>query len=445
MSTGIIVDIDRNNIGIDSMHQEVLDTINYSRDFADEMREELVDGIKNLNDVVQYYKPTIDVPSFTSPVLDGPGFPAKPTFGPLDIDNNWPTDIGPAPIMQDYGNLDFDYVTPTPPDEISGDFNWHPDQYTSDMWFALFSKVHTWIIDGGTGLTDTVHAAIISRDQEARRVATDRAYRNGIDAIGANGFNLPSGQIGAFQRDISTEIIAKDMDALNLTIIKDFDMATENTRFAITTGLELEKVLRSTYDLAQTRSLDAAKAAKEFVIAVYAENIKAYVAKWEGIRLALEALKTKVDAISAYNEGNIKVFLGKAEVFESQIKAIASKNASVLQTRNMEVTVYGTEVEAVAKQYSALVEEMKVNLEVTRLEVGTAIEESKLDLQAYSDKAKLSESVATAVSNIASQSVASALGAINTNLSNSYSGSENRGENWSHSDSLSESHNFADE
>ena len=46
------------------------------------------------------------------------------------------------------------------------------------------------------------------------------------------------------------------------------------------------------------------------------------------------------------------------------------------------------------------------------------------------------------MANIASQSVASALNAVNASASYGYSGSESVSESWGHSDSLGESHSY---
>jgi len=436
------VNIDGSNVSTSSMRNEIENTIAYTRTFADEMRVSLSTGIENLNAVVGTYNPEISEIDTTVPTIDGPTFPARPSFGELGLDDNWPADLPLAPIFMDYGDMDFSFVTPSAPDEIDGNFDWSATEYSSEMWQALFTKVHSDILNGGTGLSGSVHAIIIAREQYARKTNQDREYRRGLDAVGARGFNLPSGQIAAFQRDIASDIIGKDQDALNNITVKDFEMATENTRFAITTGAELEKVLRSTYDASETRGLEAKKATKEYLIQVYDANIKAYLAKWDGVKIRMESLKAKIEGIASYNDGNTKVYLGQAQVFEAQINAIVEKNRGLVDARKGEVDVYSAEVQAVATEYGALVEEIKVKMEGVRLEIISAIEEEKINLSAYQSKAQLTEKVAEAVSNISAQAVASALGAISASMSNDYSATESRREGWTHTENLSESHDY---
>lgn len=441
---GSFVDVSESNLHPtpSSMYQNINETIDYTRAYADEMRTSLSASIEELGNILENYNPDIADIDTTVPDVEKPVFPARPDFGDLGLDDNWPTDFPVDPTFMDYGDIDFEFVAPDPPAEIDGNFNWTGREYTSDMWFALFSKVHNDILNGGTGLSDEVHAAIVAREREARRVNQEREYRRALDAVGARGFNLPAGQIAAIQAETMREMMARDQDALNNLLIKDFDMATENTRFAITTGAELEKMLRTAFDAAEQRGFEAAKAAKDYLIAVYSENVKLYLAKWEGIKTMMEALKAKIDGIARYNDGLAKVFLVRAEVLNTRVKAIAEKNLALIEARKGEVDVYTAEVEAVSKEYASLVEEVKTKMEGVRLQVTSAIEESKLQLEAYTSKANLSERVSEAIANISAQAIASALGAINTSMSHSYSGSESKSEGWNHSDSISETHNF---
>lgn len=423
-----------------SMYSQIVDTIDYTRAYADDMRDRLAQAIEDLGDILENFDPQI--PDFDTdlPDIDRPSLPQRPSFGELELDDNWPDDFPVDPVLMEIGNLDFDYVAPEPPAEIDPNFSWSPDQYTSDMWFALFSKVHGDIINGGNGLPHDVYQAILAREREARRVAQDREYRRSLDAVGARGFNLPGGMVAAIQLETMREMMAKDQDAINNIAIKDFDLAVENMRFAITTGVELEKILRMTYDSLQKLNFEAAKAAKDYLIAVYSENVKAYLAKWEGIKTRMEALKAKVDAIVSYNDGLVKTYLGKAEVFNARINAIVEKNKALVEERKAEVALYTAEVDAVSKEYALLIEEVKARMEAMRLEISAAIDEAKINLEAYTSKAQLSERISEAIAQISAQAIASALGAINTSMSHGYSGHESLSEAWSHSERLGESY-----
>ena len=248
-----------------------------------------------------------------------------------------------------------------------------------------------------------------------------------------------------FLSEFQGEVLQRDQDALNNITAKDFDIAAEREKFFIGSGADLEKMVRGTFDAAEDRGLDAAKAAKEYVARFFSENVKLFVAKWDGVKARLEALKAKIEAIAARNDSETKMFLGRAQVLESKIKSITEKNRGKVDVRKGEGEIYGIEVGAVRDEYIALVEEVKTNQAAVKIEIDRELKIEELKLTAFSDKTKIAEAVAIGIANIGSQGVASALGAINTSLSNGYSGHESRGESWGFDAGIRESHNFDEE
>jgi len=251
--------------------------------------------------------------------------------------------------------------------------------------------------------------------------------------------NLPGGRQAAFITQFQNNIAKFDQDALNNITTADFNLTNENRKFFVTAYTDLEKIVRTTFEQTQNRSLDAAKAVKEYLARFLSENIKLFLGKWEGIRLKFEANKLKADQITARNNSETAIFIGRADVLKSRIEAISSKNKGIVDARLGEVSAFAAEVEAVRSEWLALIEEIKIHQENIRLELETELRIEEFNLRAYTDKAQLAKDVALGVGGIASQGVASALGAINTSLSNSYSGSENVGANWGFSANLGES------
>lgn len=428
-NTGSIVSV-TNQVALEDLSDELVTTIAYTRAYADEMRGTLGIAIENLNSIVGTYNPEIEVDDQEIPTVDRPSFPTRPSFLPLELDNNWPSTYVPDPAFQEYGLLDFDFVAPTAPSELTGNFNYIAKGYTSEMWQAIFTDVHGKIINGAYGVTDAVHYAMVAQEQEARRRNQDRAFREGLAAVGAMGFNFPGGHQAAFMSEFGAEVLANDQIALNNITIKCFEIANDNQKFYTTTALELEKLIRATFDEAEKISLEAAKATSEYLARFYAENVKLYLGKWEGIKIKMESLKAKIEAISSRNESETKIFISRAQVIESQIKAITEKNKGLVDARTGEIQVYATEVGAVRDEYMALVEEIRVHQAAIKMEIDRSVAVEQLKLSAFESKVKLAEAIAMGIANIGSQGVASALGAINTNLSNSYGATESRGIAW---------------
>lgn len=354
----------------------------------------------------------------------------------------YPEFIAPDPIILPIGDVEFTFVAPIPPSEISPTFNWIAGEFTSEIWEALFNKIHGDIINGGTGLTEAVYNAIIAREQEARRINQDREYSKALSASGAAGFNLPSGHIAAVQIEMGRENLSQDQQALDNLTIKDLDLATENTRFAITSGIELEKLLRATWDAIESRGLEAAKVAGEYIIAVYDANIKAYLAAWEGIKLELEAEKNRIEAITAANENAVKVFIGQADVYKTQVDAIKSKNEGIVDIRKGEIAVYTAELEAAVRKYEASLSDVKVKLEASRIDITETIEKNKFHGDIFMRAIDMDQRFDETFGQFYAQLAASAFGGINASMAAGSNVSAARSEALGNSAALTEGHTY---
>ncbi len=315
MSSGEIVDISNSNISLDSMHEEITDTIEYVRDFSDQMQDVLTQAIEDLKATVGAYSPNLIEIDTDLAAMDRPVFPDAPTF----------------------------------------------EAYSSVIRDDLIAWVRDGLENGGTGLTAAVYATIVEREKNARRTNQDESYRQALDGVGSRGFNLPSGQVGSLQAKIQSEIIKADQDSLNNITEKDFDLAQNNSQFIVTAGTMLEQTLTDTW-------------------------------------------------------------------------------AKIQDTT---VAVYNATIQGIVGQYNALSKWVSAEIERIKVEADIAIKNEELGLSAYNAMTLLAEKVAESIAQIASQSIASALGAINTSLSNSYSGSEGRTEAWRHGESLGETHSYS--
>lgn len=432
LATGVYAPID-----------EINETINYTRDYADDQMALLDDTIAQINSLIGQYTPSFENVGVDIPAINAPEFPDAPVLD-VDINENWPTNGAVPPVINEI-NPDFSYVAPTPPDQIDPNFDYAPGAYSSCLWSDLCTRVRDELINGGNGLTDAIYGLILNRNTEARRNAEEQNRRRAYDAVGATGFDMPAGMAAAVVLELDKEIIAKDYDAINSTTIKDFEMADANARFIKDLSLKLEQVQRAAYDSEEERLFQIAKATQDTIIAIYEANIKIYIAEWEGVKIQFEAVKLEVEALTSYNESNIKVYIGQIEAYKVEVEAIASENESKTEVAKAEASIYESEVRAISVQISALVEEAKLSLEEYRIKVGEVIDKERVNLEAYSSAAQLAADLAKSIANIASQGVASALGSINTSMGTGYSGSESLSYSSSLGNSLSEGHSYEHE
>lgn len=414
--------------------------ITSSEKYAADALVSLETAIDNLQNIIGLYSPKYIPPRTDNiPNIGHPDFPTKPDLT-IDINDNWPDTDLPEPIIRDTSGVDFNYTEPQPPTPIDSSFDYTPGVYASCL--NLCSIISQELVNGGTGLTDAVYALILDRNIEARRSVEDQARRRAQDSVGATGFDLPGGMAAAVVLEIEREVLSKDTDAVNNITIKDFDLADTNSRFIKELALKFEEIQRSTFESEENRAFEIAKVSKELIITIYEQNVKLYIAEWEGVKNKLESAKLQVDAIISQNDSEVKAFLGRAEVLKAQISAIASENESKTEVVKAKAAVYESEVKAYIAEYNALVEEVRIAIEEYKTKVDAAIGMEEVELKAYTSSSALAERAQEAISNVSSQTVASALGMINSSMSFGFSGGESVTKSTSLGNSLSEGHSY---
>ncbi len=376
--------------------------------------------------------------------VDEIDFGSVPKFGDINLPNNWPDDgdfptlgtLKPAP------EVDLTIKEPNEVDPISPSISHEDAVYTSEMWLVLYTKILRDIENGGTGLEPAVEQAIYDRAGERQRKANDDQYIKLMAAVGARGFDMPPGAVTGVQQTMADELLRQAIDINEKIFISQAELAQKNTHFMIERAGAMEGILREFHKNKENRSLDAKKAAAELVVQVYAENIKAYISKWEGQKLKLTASTTLIDSVLKENAFIIEGFKAQMDGVVAKIDGVAKKTTAMVDGYKGEVAGYAAKVEATTAWYKALSDQQKAQLGKAELEIRKAIAEIEAELTGYTSFNNLKRQLITDMANIASQSVASALNAVNASATMSYSGSESNSESYSHGDSISESHSF---
>jgi hypothetical protein len=416
--------------------------INKNFDIIDTMFAAIDRNIEDMKEVIKAYDPVevdvdVDIDKAT-----GPAFPIKPVWGELELDYTMSTDRPTAPNMRPYPIGGFDYLAPVAPIEINPTWDWAADEYTSDMWLALFTEIYNDLVNGGTGLTDSVHSAIVAREQETRRRNQQREQDQAIRSAGVNGFNLKAGEIAAVLSELGAERMQRDQDALNLITVQDFELAQKNDHFIKQLALDFEKVNIDVWKTVQGFGFEAEKAANEFIISVYNANIAKYLAAWKGVEIDVDVWKKEVDAITAENVGKIEIYSKQWDALETEAKTIIAINSGLLQERQGEIDAYRAEIQAVSDQWKISLEEKRVELAGIQLDVGTELEVNKINLGSYNSKNQLAAGIYTDITKLNNQAMASAIGAIHSSNNVSYSGSEGKSESLGHAAGLTEGRTY---
>ena len=421
----------------------ITETIDYTRGYADDMRITLMDAITDLGNIAGQYTPSMGTIAENIPTLSHPSLPPRPDVS-VDLNEDWPdTTISEPSEMPIDAELDFEM--PTEPADLDVSFDYTPGEYTSCFGNTLCDTIVDELVNGGTGIPDAIHAAILDHEREGRRLAEDRARRKLANALGETGMDIPSGIAAAAVLELEEDILRLDIDASDKATIKEYDIATENSRQAKDLAIRLDELKHKQFSERESMLLDVAKAANDYIIAKYEQSVKLYLAKVDALKGKLAAAKDRVDAIVSINEGRIKVFEGRMNVLRAKIDAIAQENSSKTDAARATADIYSAEVRGIGEEFRMLAEEVRVAADVYRAKVDAAVAEEGINLQAFTAEQSLSERISEAIANIAAQAVASALGAIHTGMSYNYQGSTSASMRGSINNSLGETHSFQDD
>jgi len=350
-----------------------------------------------------------------------------------------------APLLKTSPVISLDYSTPVKPTDVNPVLGYSETPYTSEMWLDLFTKVHDGLLEGGTGLGAAVEAGLWTRARERQRVENEDAYLKATRELGARGITFPQLALRSIEQRMAAEVLRQNT-VINAEIaIKQAELAQTNTNFLIERAVQLEQILREFHQNSGRLSLEAKKAAAQLILENYAEKNKAYIAQWQGIDAELRAKVGVMEAYAADNKVTVDSFRAQMDGAIAQTDQIAKERSSLVEAHKADGDVYASKVRAQADWYNALTENQKAKIEKSRLELEKAVQEVKALLDSTISINALREKILDAISNIAAQVLASALNAVNTSIGHSTSASENRGEHWSHGDSISETHGFNEE
>jgi predicted aspartyl protease len=413
--------------------QLVTDQIDENNSKADEFIELFVTALENLGETEEYS------PDFSELVKEVkelvlPKFPDRPNID-TTLNTDWPSMDIQEPTFYDVP-LPPDYVFPDAPDSINPYFEYSPGEYNSLLWRPLRNALLKDLEQGGTGLTEEVYAAILDKEVSARQDDND-GQRIRLDRLLGSTGMMPSGVSATARIELENRITRDNKTALETILIKDFDLAVQNTQFTKSLCQTVEEMLRSDFNSKEERLFNIASASKELTIRIYEANAGIYNSKIEGVKLKLETAKARADIIIERNRSESEVFKSRAEVLQSKIDAISSQNKAITEAATAEANIYSTDVQAVATEINALIREVEVSRDDMIAEINKVLGKEGLNLQSFSSVNELKTEKLVSTARLLAQAVASALGMTNTGLN--YGTSYNRSQ--SHSFGLSNSRN----
>lgn len=367
---------------------------------------------------------------------------APPVFNTSDLES-FPNFTTPDPEFKTIPTIDVsDLVPPEEPTDINPTIEWSEVALNNDIYAQLLARILNDLVSGATGLNAEVQENIFFEGQERQRRENEKAYRAIQNEFASRGSTLPSGALLAALANLNTEILAQNSQLNRTIVITQAELAQKNSQFIIDQARMLETLLRGTRDGESTRKLDYAKALALLVIQTYSEKVKLYISIAEANKVYVEAQVSNLQAIVAYNMAFVEQYKGVIEAHGIKVQAIASKNASLTDIYRAEMQGYDSETTAISRTDNVKLDKIKLDLGEAELNLRASIENAKNLLLGYSTESELKEKITNDMAMIANQAMVGSLSAVNASASVGYTGSESISEDWSHSDSLQESHTY---
>jgi hypothetical protein len=278
--------------------------------------------------------PDLDIP--TAPTLAEVAIPVAPELNALVFDAEMPT------------------ADLTPPEPM---FVYNEATYDSDVADALRTKLYNDITYGGTGLAEDVEQAIFDRASDRLEYELSKNYSAELTNFEAWGFEVPDGVLAANLREVLAEGTRRRAELNRDILVKQAELAQQNTQFAITSGLVHEKQLMDFTNQIANRAFEVARTTYQATIDIFKVRVDAFNARLEGYK-----------AQAVVFEARVRAELARVEIYRAQMEG-----AKLSGDLNMQkVELYARRISALqtlVELYKARMEGARIIAEIDRVKL----------------------------------------------------------------------------
>lgn len=422
----------------------VIEHMTYLKEKADTALLAFYDALNGLRDVIaDADMPNTDIPydyiddtiesDIDQQKPDRPDFPDTNDVDPPERLELIDVDI---PIFPDIPGF-----SATPPDET---FEWNEtiDDYQSALLNAIKDSLLDWIQNGGTGLAESIEEGIFERARTRLTEEWEAAYEKADTYHSSRGFNIPHGPKNFLLRRVNADFERK-LEDLNQEIARmQAELAQNNTQFAHTLSVQLEKNLSDHFNAVMNRLFEAAKQMVVLLYEIFKYRVDAYVAEIQGLSTEISAKSEIVNAQTTVNKGIIEQNISETQRYGAEINAVIAVIDGLAKIYASDISMYEADVDLEKIDLNAKIERLKALVQQSANQTGLKIKEADLILTSYIQSLGLNVEVSKALATLLSQIAAGALSAIHTHASltdqasRSFSGSYRHDENLGNSKSL---------
>lgn len=388
--------------------------------------------------------PDTDIPyNYENITLDS-DFPSPPESpAPPSID------VPPDPVLGSLRTISIPTITiPTydliEPDTVEILFN--EPVYYSVLQDVLKPALIAFVRDGGTGLGSDVEDALWERGRSRQAILNERVYDEANEFFASKGYTIPPGALGGRLTEALAEQTRADAQLNFEILIEQARLARAQSEYTMDAALRLEGQDKEQFNNVANRALDYAKAAAQVIIDFYTAKVQAFVAKYQGIKLMVEAEKLKVDAAVAANKGVVDIYVAEIEGFKSKLQAEIAIIEAIAKVYGYQIAGYEAEAKVAAMDLDAQIKVYQAKIDQANNQTTLVLKEAEMLIQSYLGALQLTSDAIKAGGNISAQIAASALSAVNAsaNLGDRVTRNTNSSESSSKhgSNSCSEIHRY---
>jgi hypothetical protein len=313
-------------------------------------------------------EPTPPIPP-TTPVPFTEEPPVKPELDPVVPDKVTDPVLPPLPIFPPpqwperipiNTTITFTGIPPQPLTDKSQyivpySYNDPAENYTSALLNAVRAKLLHDATYGGTGLGATIENDIWNRSLERDELALFEAIQNTMDTWGASNFPLPNGVLVSDIDELNEKHYDNLIDRSRDVAIKQAELADANTKFAVTSGVQVEQMWIAHQDNIAARALESARNTVEMAVAIFKAHVDYYNSQLDLYKAEAEVYKTKISAEML-----------KVEIYRNELETVKTQ----VEINKADVELYNAQIagiEAQIKVYNIRLEQNKLQLGINQL------------------------------------------------------------------------------
>ena len=386
-----------------------------------------------------------------------PEFDIPYNFKDITLDSDFPSpperpappsiDVPPDPVLGSLHTISIPTITiPTydlvEPDTVEILFN--EPVYYSALQDVLKPALIAFVRDGGTGLGSDVEDALWERGRNKQAILNERVYDEASEFFASKNYTIPPGALGGRLTEALAEQTRADAQLNFEILIEQARLARAQSEYTMGTALTLEGQDKEQFNNVANRALDYAKAAAQVIIDFYTAKVQAFVAKYQGIKLMVEAEKLKVDAVTAANKGIVDIYVAEIEGFKSKLQAEVAIIEAIAKIYGYQIAGYKAEAEVAAMDLDAQIKVYQAKIDQASNQTTLVLKEAEMLIQAFLGALHLTSDAIKASGNISAQIAASALSAVNAsaNLGDRTTRTAHKSSNKHTSNSCSEVHRY---